>query len=94
MLYVDVKVTAWERLYFDDKASVDEVIKEAKSGIDYLFDSDKFLSSELLYDSIEYINIEENDNQSTIEIFNNNSSVWNNESIEEIREKKIKKIIE
>ncbi len=76
MAYVDFKVTIWERVYFDDNR-IDEVSEKINNGsvtssedMFTEFDDRVAYDSEFLPDTAEQMPIEENDNQSTIELFN------------------------
>ena len=72
MKYIDYKTTIWQRLYFTDETDMQEKIKKLEK--DYLpFDlaeaGEGFIENEILYDTQEFITAEENDGQSTIEVF-------------------------
>jgi hypothetical protein len=76
MAYVDFKVTIWERVHFDD-ADIEKVAEKIKNGI-VSSSEDMFTEfedrvahdSEFLLETAEQMPIEENDNQSTVELFN------------------------
>jgi len=76
MGYVDFKVTIWERVHFDD-ADIEKVAEKIKNGI-VSSSEDMFTEfedrvahdSEFLLETAEQMSIEENDNQSTIELLN------------------------
>jgi hypothetical protein len=75
MAYVDFKITIWERVFIDDE-SVDEIAKKIKDGT--INSSDDLINefesitfdSDVMYETAEQITLEENDNQSTIELYN------------------------
>jgi hypothetical protein len=76
MAYVDFKVTIWERVHFDD-ADIEKVVEKIKNGIvssseDMFteFEDRVAYDSELLHETAEQMSIEENGNQSTIELLN------------------------
>ena len=76
MGYVDFKVTIWERVYFDD-ADIEKVAEKIKNGIvssseDMFteFEDRVAYDSEFLLETCEQMSIEENGNQSTIELLN------------------------
>jgi hypothetical protein len=74
MALIDFKVTTWERMSIDDD-KLDDVIAKIKSGeitsSNDLFDIDPDCFFEGIVDeTTEQMTIEENDNQSTIEIIN------------------------
>jgi len=76
MAYVDFKITVWERVYFDD-ADIEKVAEKIKNGI-VTSSEDMFTEfedrvahdSEVLLETSEQMSVEENDNQSTVELFN------------------------
>ena len=76
MAYVDFKVTIWERVHFDD-ADIEKVAEKIKNGI-VSSSEDMFTEfedrvahdSEVLLETSEQMSVEENDNQSTVELFN------------------------
>jgi hypothetical protein len=78
MAYVDFKVTIWERVYFDDE-NIDKVSEKIKNGIvssseDMFTEFEDRIAhdSELLLETSEQMTIEENGNQSTVELYNGN----------------------
>ena len=77
-----VKVTVWERIEFDSVEQMEDVKAKLESG--ELYDSDSVaeylgIGATLMEDTVEYITIEENDNQSTMEILDDNGvTVWTN----------------
>jgi len=69
-LYVDRKSTVWEREYYNVEA---ENIQEAtKKILDYDCDLD---DSEILYETLEYMDVDENDGESTLEIFDDSDKL-------------------
>ena len=82
MASLDVKVTVWERIEFDSVEQMEDVKAKLESG--ELYDSDSVaeylgIGATLMEDTVEYITIEENDNQSTMEILDDNGvTVWTN----------------
>lgn len=83
-MYVDMKQTIWERIYFDDDVvNKDEIIEMLNSPMnfpsDIINEDFGFYDSEMLYDTIEYVTIEENNGGSTIEIYDSNDDlIWSN----------------
>lgn len=81
MAYVDFKVTIWERVHFDDNR-LDEVKEKIENG-SVACSTDMFTEfedrvaydSELLNETAEQLSPKENDNQSTIELFNSNCDI-------------------
>jgi hypothetical protein len=84
-MYVDVKLTVWQRIQLneDENVSVKELIELLdKYGPSGLWDDEKERYSpewENILDTEEYMTVEENDKQSTIELYNNyNELIWEN----------------
>jgi hypothetical protein len=88
--YIDYKVTIWCRLSFNDDIDMTEIIEKLKQNT---------LPSELSYeflDSVEYGNlvdteelmsVQENDGQSTIEVYEGEKMIWDNNFESEIKRK-------
>ena len=76
MAYVDFKITIWERVYFDD-VDIEKVSEKIKNGM-VSSSEDMFTEfedrvahdSEILLETAGQMTPEENDNQSTIELYN------------------------
>ncbi|MES2328145.1 MAG: hypothetical protein V4539_00995 [Bacteroidota bacterium] len=81
--FIDVKVTLWNRYYFNEGADINkltELVRE--NGIDEVIDDELgFNCSEILFDTMEEMTPDENGGNSTIEIYVDDNSVWNNEII-------------
>lgn len=83
------KVTAWCKLKFEGDINPEHLIKELQKGIEpieVIFDSDipnlENPEWEMVSDTDEYLYPEENENQSTIELLNDdNEIIWSNEKI-------------
>lgn len=85
MPYIDVKCTIWRRFFIDDSEDAVEIAKKHEYSE---FDSD------LIDDTEEEMTPEENDNQSTIEVFDEDDNLlWSNEPIQVKRDKNIDTII-
>jgi hypothetical protein len=86
MASLDVKVTVWERIEFDSVEQMEDVKAKLQSG--ELTDSDSVadylgIGATLLEDTVEFITIEENDYQTTMEILDDNGDmIWNNLEIQ------------
>lgn len=100
--YVDYKYTSWGRMYFKEDADISKIIDKLEQG---------YLPLELGYDGVvpnlencewepindteEYLTLEENDGQSTIELmeWNENQThlepIWDNSYESQIKRKKI-----
>jgi len=78
--FVDIKVTVWNRVHFSDEANMQEVTDLIKQGnIESIFDED--LGSEekeTLFDTEEYLSVEENDGCSTIEVYEDHKIIYKN----------------
>jgi len=75
--YVDIKYTMWERFYIDDKYSVDDIVNRINE--DNLYDITYW--NESIPDTSERLSIEDNDGNSTIEVFSEECNmVWDNKN--------------
>jgi hypothetical protein len=79
MGYVDFKITTWERVWVDDE-NFNEVIDQIKSG--EIGSSDELINSGLAesgsetnFETEEQMTPEDNDGQSTIEVYNDDKKV-------------------
>ena len=75
MPYIDVKITTWERYYFDDfSCNVNAIIEEIKTNKNFyppeLANREDFSYYEKVDECDEYITVEENNGLSTIEVYN------------------------
>lgn len=75
MKYLDYKYTNWGRIYFKDNANMSKIIEKLEKGYlpSELCDDPElgFDEFEQIDDTEEYITPSENDNQPTIEIYQN-----------------------
>lgn len=84
-MYVDYKVTTWNRAHFSDDADPKKIIKTIQEeGIDSIFDEELgFVEQETLFETEEDMTPEENGGYATIEVYENNNLVddliWSNE---------------
>lgn len=73
--YVDYKYTSWGRMYFKEDADISKIIDKLEQGYlpTELCDEPElgFDEFEQIGDTEEYITPQENDNQSTIEVYQN-----------------------
>lgn len=80
MKYVDIKVTIWNRLIFDDDTDMKEIAEIIRSqGV--LFVCDKsfgYRESWPLFETEEFISLDQNFGQPTIEAYENEELVWEN----------------
>ena len=78
--YVDYKVEIWCRAFFTDIADMQKVTEIAKENLESIFDEDLgFIENISLLETEYYLSPEENDNQSTIEVYEEDKEIWNNE---------------
>lgn len=73
--YIDYKQTIWRRAHFKDDADMQKVIQELENtgDVECIFDEDLgFEEDEVLYDTSENINPNENYGESTIEVYQQN----------------------
>ena len=83
-MYVDYKVTTWNRVHFSDDTDPKKIIKTIQEeGIDSIFDENLgFIEQENLFEVDEEMTVEENNGFSTIEVYKKNNPVddliWSN----------------
>lgn len=72
-MYIDFKITTWERIYIEDESLKDKIVAALKSGeitsADDVYKLDKDANRELLYGVEEQMTIYDNDGFSTIEAY-------------------------
>ena len=89
MKSIDYKITAWCRLHLPDGIDLEEVKRELEKGTDVLelAYGDNILKSKKAYESVtweyleeteEILEIEENAGFSTIELMNDDETIWFN----------------
>ena len=77
--YVDYKVEIWRRAFFSENADMKKVSEVAKENLESIFDEDLgFTEDYYLFVTEYYVPPEENDNQSTIEVYEEDKEIWNN----------------
>ena len=80
--YVDQKVTIWRRYHFDQDTDMQNVAKELAENpqfIDDIHEFEGYEDSELLYEVEGNLSLENNGMDATIEVFNNDIEIYNNE---------------
>ena len=78
--YVDYKVEIWRRAFFSENADMKKVSEVAKENLEDIFDEDLgFIEDVYISETEYYVSPEENDNQSTIEVYEEDKEIWNNE---------------
>ena len=78
--YVDYKVEIWRRAVFSENADMKKVSEVAKENLEDIFDEDLgFIEDDYIFETEYYVSPEENDNQSTIEVYEEDKEIWNNE---------------
>lgn len=81
MNYIDYKITIWKRLHFSDDTDMNNIVDilEETNDLDNVFDDDLgFKESEILYDTENEIAVEDNDYNTTVEVYSNDSLIWEN----------------
>ena len=72
-MYIDFKITTWERIHVEDESLKDKIVAALKSGeitsADDVFELDEDASRETLYDAESQMTVEENGGFSTIEAY-------------------------
>lgn len=77
MMYVDIKQTMWRRFYIDEEAPIIEDINNEDEVMRYI--EDYCYDSETLYETIEDLQIKENNGEATIEVYDDNGDIiWDN----------------
>lgn len=81
MNYVDIKVTIWNRLKFTDQSDMQQIINLIKNdGIESIADNALgFEESEILFNTEESIQPDQNGGASTIEVYQNGELSWQND---------------
>lgn len=78
--YVDYKVEIWHRAFFSENADMKKVSEVAKKNLEDIFDEDLgFIEDDFIFETEYCVSPEENDNQSTIEVYEEDKEIWNNE---------------
>ena len=78
--YVDYKVEIWRRAFFSRNADMKKVAEIAKENLESIFDEDLgFIEDGYMFETEYFVPPEENDNQSTIEVYEEDKEIWNNE---------------
>lgn len=89
MPYVDIKMTIWERYFYEEGCDIKDIISNPMS------DHPLYSHSDTLYDTMEEMSYEENSNNPTIEVYTDKGElVWTNEPIQIKRNDRIDEIIE
>ena len=72
-MYIDFKITTWERIHIEDESLKDKIVAALKSGeiasADDVFKFDKVEDTETLYETKSQMTVEENGGFSTIEAY-------------------------
>lgn len=82
--YIDCKITIWQRLHFSEDADMNKVVEILKmvpdtAANEICDDELGFQECETLYDTEDYITVEENQGNSTIEVYSDsNLPIWEN----------------
>lgn len=72
MAYLDYKVTCWKRVKITQDSNIDKIIEDLKKNDPYdaLERNDAVIEDSFLYETETYIHPVDNDDQSTVEIYN------------------------
>lgn len=79
--YIDQKVTIWMRCHFTDDANMDNVVSYLKNGAtvnEVCEGTIGFRECEVLYDTEGQLTIEQNDGDQTIEVYEGDKVIWQN----------------
>lgn len=80
--YIDVKETIWRRFHFSDTADMEKLVQELKeNSFDNIdIDAAGFQEAEVLYDTAEALEPDQNCGEPTIEVYNKKQMIWDNEN--------------
>lgn len=77
--YVDYKVEIWRRALFTEDADMKKISEIAKEDIEDIFDETLgFIEDTFLYETEFHIPTDRNDGQSTIEVYQDDTNIWEN----------------
>jgi hypothetical protein len=82
-MYIDVKVEVWQRIHLNEEESVtkEKIIETiTKEGVNELWElEDVDISWEFLAEAEEYLSVEKNGGQATVELYNDECELlWEN----------------
>lgn len=78
-MYVDYKCTIWRRIHLPDGADTLKYFKKKFKGIAAAYEDLHATEDEFLYDTEEEVDLIDNDNQPTVELFDNyGDAIWDN----------------
>lgn len=79
--YVDIEVRVWQRLRFTDSTDMNKLVERLKAGDhpNYLADDENYVEYDSLVDTEVLITPEQNEGNATIEVYDNDKMIWNNE---------------
>ena len=86
--YLDYKATIWVRVPIDKEENIPKIIESLENINgdpeyldDILFNDEEntYMTFDYLYDTQDYLSIEDNQGNATIEIFKDNKQIWSNE---------------
>ena len=81
--YIDYKVTQWNRIYLDDNVDLEEIINKLKNN-EHEIDNVESNYCEHGVDTSQYLTVVENEGEPTIEVYKNDSLIWDNSLDKEI----------
>ena len=77
--YVDYKVEIWRRALFTEDTDMKKISEIAKESIGEIFDVNLgFIEDTFLYETEYHIPTDRNDGQSTIEVYQADTNIWEN----------------
>lgn len=81
-MYIDFKITTWERIHIEDESLKDKIVAALKSGeiasANDVFKFDEDADSEILYEVASQMTVEENGGCSTIEACEDKTLLYEN----------------
>ncbi len=80
MKYIDVKVTIWNRIHFQEDADIQKAIAVIENeGIESVYDEALgFQEYSPMYETEENISPQDNEGNSTIEVYEDDKLLWEN----------------
>jgi hypothetical protein len=92
--YIDTKITIWKRYHFSDNTDMQKIVNEINEApenlhdiLDIAIDGKEFGECEMLYFTEDLLTLDMNEGCATVEIFENDNSIWDNSYESEVKRK-------
>lgn len=80
--YIKYKVAVWQQAHFKKDTDIEKLKQSCidSTDIDYIIGSNDndFVECDTLFDTVEPLTVKENNNQSTIELYDGDKLIWDN----------------